>query len=519
MPFTQLMNTLNFNLANGASSTVPHLLQQYGTPVAPDLVVVPFGVDVVVTASTIQLTNNSGGALVFTCFVERWHTLIRQLGLPAGLSTSPFVIYMGTAGGGGGGGSGTGFVPQAATDFPTTTDPSGVGIFVNPTATGAADDGDPGTPKLTIQGALDCVLGDNDNTVWNIFVAGGAYDEDLVMPDFGCQVNLIAFGRVTLGTGDQADGTSTVPRNVTWAGAEAGVPSNFTFTSMSGFTGLSSGDALNGAGWRISGNVNCTSDTAVLYALFANTRIEGNVIGASTVTGNVNWTMRNCYVEGTFNVDALDNVRYMQDCQFDGTWDAFDVGAMVNCDISGAVTIGTNSNGGDWLNCRLTAFSQTSGGETAVLARFDRNTAAYIANAAAADVGFTPYSSATPVGTFGAQDIGAAIGTVSLPPGYFPTAPSTIVASIILPSRPCFLVQVTGETTGTAPDTEAITVEVLINGVVATSDVMTADGDTLVSVLNPCIHVPAAAEVAVRVIKPTNITDGNVQITITPYIY
>jgi hypothetical protein len=100
---TQLKNVLSFvNLAPATPTTVPHNLNEYGKPVVPDFVVVPPDVTVTYTDEDVTVTNTSGGPISFDLFVERWHTIERQLGAQANLSVQPYEVILGGGGGGGG---------------------------------------------------------------------------------------------------------------------------------------------------------------------------------------------------------------------------------------------------------------------------------------------------------------------------------------------------------------------------------------------------------------------------------
>lgn len=102
--------------------------------------------------------------------------------------------------------------------------------WVNPAATGAADDGSLLTPKLTIQGAINSFpapLNAQDNLRrCVILVAPGKYDESLVLGP-GRIWELLALGPVTLGDGILTNFDSTVSRNVTLQ-----TDSTFEFTTV-----------------------------------------------------------------------------------------------------------------------------------------------------------------------------------------------------------------------------------------------------------------------------------------------
>jgi len=169
---------------------------------------------------------------------------------------------------GGGGGSAGAFVPMAGPFLIGAGTPtrSGVGIYVNPIDPTAADDGNPSTPKLTIQGALDSMTPQAGDAIeaqksYTIFVAPGCYDADISIPNsvfaWAIKVTLVALGHVTIGDGVNPDGSSTVPRNVFWSTVGTG---EFGSESYVSFTALDPDVAFGGPPpvptcWRVSGDI------------------------------------------------------------------------------------------------------------------------------------------------------------------------------------------------------------------------------------------------------------------------
>jgi hypothetical protein len=99
---TILLQTLASGLlADGASVTLPHALNINGTPQVPDLVVLDTaGFEVTATTTTtITVRNNSGAAGSTNVWLERKHSIPRQVGV-APLSPAPFIASSGEGGGG-----------------------------------------------------------------------------------------------------------------------------------------------------------------------------------------------------------------------------------------------------------------------------------------------------------------------------------------------------------------------------------------------------------------------------------
>jgi len=90
------------NLGAGGSIVIPHDLNIDGTAVKPDFIAFDAtGFSAVATATTVTVTNDNTGAASSNVWLERKHTIPRQLGGDV-LSPSPFVVADGVEGGGGG---------------------------------------------------------------------------------------------------------------------------------------------------------------------------------------------------------------------------------------------------------------------------------------------------------------------------------------------------------------------------------------------------------------------------------
>lgn len=79
---TRLLQTIVFgSIAAGATSALPHTLNINGTAIKPDLALIDVdGLTVVINTATVTITNNNPVAVVPTVFLERFHSLARQLG-------------------------------------------------------------------------------------------------------------------------------------------------------------------------------------------------------------------------------------------------------------------------------------------------------------------------------------------------------------------------------------------------------------------------------------------------------
>lgn len=90
----------------GASATVvlPHNVNINGVAKRPDYVAADTpGFTIVVTATTVAVTNNNSSPSSVNVWLELKHSIPRQLGALLNLSPQPFVASPGGAGGGGGG--------------------------------------------------------------------------------------------------------------------------------------------------------------------------------------------------------------------------------------------------------------------------------------------------------------------------------------------------------------------------------------------------------------------------------
>lgn len=183
--------------------------------------------------TNLTVQNNGSGEASCIVLAEHWHTFERSFGLmgtgdETALDPQPFVMKSGTPSAGGGGG----FVPMGSELVTSSipTDPPiniqsrmGNGLYVDPASPAAADDLDITTPFETWQGAVDAAanLGSVNLTTGLmrrvIFVAPGCYDEDVTLPEGIPIWEFVMMGGVTLGAGRAgADGSSTTPRNLTW---------------------------------------------------------------------------------------------------------------------------------------------------------------------------------------------------------------------------------------------------------------------------------------------------------------
>jgi hypothetical protein len=526
MALTQLKNILSFtNLAPATPTTVPHGLNQNGAGVVPDFLTRPDDVSVVATATDLTVTNNGAAPATFNIYVERWHTTERQIGAVAALTPQPFQLSLSPSAGAG---VGSGFVPQAG---PTIGgDRTGIGIFVNPVAADAADDGNVNTPKLTIAGALACIPAptatNEQNRTFNIFIAAGNYDESIVLPTFGLWVNLIALGHVTLGNGTQPGGGSTLPRNITWTPSNVSSfgASHVTLSSLTGGYWRASDPAANGApGWRISGNITMGAGTAgtACYLNLASTFVEGNV-DTSAFPGSAVIEMRDVRVEGAMIFNANTFLAYCNSSFINVGIEDGDLGLIRDTVIIGNVDLSANpTDGGEWINCELFgSFIQNAGG---VAPFMDKLTARSVATTAGALVlGPTPTEALHLIGQFGAANIGAGIGSVFLPPGGSAAASTaTDDWQLLVGNYIQYLAGINVRIALAAADGDDFAVEVLANGAVVASIPAVSSLGPNSSLVNLSPMVPLAANdaISVRIVKGLDIGSGAINITVALFGY
>lgn len=475
----RLKNILTITAAAGATVVTPHDLQIGGVGVVPDVVQISgAGASLGVTADATNVTVvNSGAAdATLSVLVEHWHTVERTfgtsgagaLGGEGALTPQPFLMTDLSAGGG--------FLPLGGPFLVGVTPAmrSGHGIYVNPAAPNAADDGSVTTPKLTITGAIAAIVAvgqpvdvATNNQRWTVFVAPGCYDEDVTIPVTVPWISFVAMGGVTLGDGNaNAKGASTTPRTITWlisndykfgtdVFGDPIPPSRLGFFTMTPDGAATFPNAatvetnLTSNGWRISGDVSVNAGgvlpyTGEFYIYAQGLFVDGNFrnIGAA---GTAMVYLRDCIVGllTTFSTNSSQLVR-AENCIFganspgDPTGGVFNFGLMRygnNVQWVGNVTFVANMATGAFadqsglFNCGFGGgINQTSvvitspGAGTGLSLVVDENTLAAIAY-----LGTTVFPSTnapinvvnTPSNVvFGNTDLGAAAGSVFMSPGF-----------------------------------------------------------------------------------------------------
>jgi hypothetical protein len=499
------------------------------------------GCAVFVEAST---TNNNATWQQVACFygpgfvnVEfeciRMRTSIA--GMPSGLSFTGAVSVCATTTGATPVSAAGAFVPQGGPFFvgaPTVR--SGQAIFVNPADPAAVDDGDAATPKITITGAIACIDAPTSELeqqqVWTIFVAGGCYDEDVVLPSFGVWMQIVALGKVTIGDGTLTGGGSTTPRSVTWLPDDAASHTFRTvvFSSLDagGIVGASSTDGSLGVGtaygWRVSGDVvvdnaaSPSTDNVVLD--LTNALVEGDVDTSGFTPFPLRLSMVNVEILGNLDPSTSTVVSLIRGSIIRGT-----IGPTANLrriertEVLGAITIGAAQSAGEWFDSRpLPAFNLDP---TSAPPTLDKFTASYLADFLwAPPLGPFPNEALELIGVWGAADIGAAAGTVYLPPGNGATTVTN--AWGIGTTRNCFLAQIACTINLAVADGDNITVNVLADGSqVATTGPFPSTGGVHNFNLNPMVLITRTTRISVEVVKNANITNGAVNFTVALYSY
>lgn len=99
MSLNKLYSIVSFVDAPSGVTSLPHGLNQGGTPVTPDELKVSMALEegsVTADETNIIFNNDTEGTVSITVLAERWHTIERELGVqdPAvNLSIQPWVTY------------------------------------------------------------------------------------------------------------------------------------------------------------------------------------------------------------------------------------------------------------------------------------------------------------------------------------------------------------------------------------------------------------------------------------------
>jgi hypothetical protein len=142
----QIKNTLAFDLAPGASVTIPHGLKgPEDQPLTPDIIHIPSpDLDVSADGVDLTLTNKGGSPIAGAVLVEWWHTIERGFGgvQNVNLPVKPYIVVSVESGNA---------PPQPPFDLTTTI------IYARPVGQGGSDVTGKGTlaqPYLTFQRAI-----------------------------------------------------------------------------------------------------------------------------------------------------------------------------------------------------------------------------------------------------------------------------------------------------------------------------------------------------------------------------
>jgi hypothetical protein len=197
-------------------------------------------------------------------------------------------------------------------------------------------------PFKTIQAAIDdigiVVDGTDEKVPRSIFIYGGAYDEDLVIPSAGMW-SLVALGHVTLGDASLQYLSSSVPRNITWNVDQAlefsqARPTLFLTQGYSGFYNGSTHVAYGSTGWDITGDITLTQSSFTSTELYlSGVKVRGEV-DASAKPSTLTVMLERCYIAGQFIGGSATRIDYARDCEFDGLVTATNLGKIVECEIA-----------------------------------------------------------------------------------------------------------------------------------------------------------------------------------------
>jgi len=232
-------------------------------------------------------------------------------------------------------------------------------LYVAPGATGAADDADPNTPFVTIQGAVAAIGGppvdaDDQKRRFIVLIASGSYDENVVLPAARF-IELLGIGPWILGDGAGADFASTTPRNLTIQTNSdqefvidldgACRPTVVVGTLVTGDT--SSTHTAYAIGGIISGQVlyQATGGSGTTVELHLNHVKVVDDFDATGHLGAVNVYVYRSFFDGAFigrspgaaPYDATTNIIIAESTEFDGLITTFEVSRMVHCQIQGGM--------------------------------------------------------------------------------------------------------------------------------------------------------------------------------------
>lgn len=207
----------------------------------------------------------------------------------------------------------------------------------------------PGRQYTTIQSALNAI-GDATSAADVIqpklvLIAGGVYDEDLIIPK-GRILTLAAEGTVVLGNGLGSNWSSTNTRSITASfsnadifGASPRIALNITTIPSSDTT---STFLAQSGGFNISGDLNIAGSGLTHTINLNSVKIYGAV--NKTATGLTNLQAYKSLFVGAVNMATATILERCYDCEFDALVTVDSYNALVNCEVKAGMTVAANSN-------------------------------------------------------------------------------------------------------------------------------------------------------------------------------
>lgn len=186
-------------------------------------------------------------------------------------------------------------------------------------------------------------------------VAGGIYDEDMLMDRGDTFYVFLSMGPVTLGNGLADNFGSTNTRDVRWRNtqaqedADSGLVSDnrrpqLLFGDLMDFGEASSTHTAAAVAWDISGSLILQTPGGAGESTTAELHL-GRVKVRGTVDGTDDFGIRNCYIyqcyfDTTFNFDNA-NLQVVESTEFDGPTTVASYGRLSDCEIDGGFTVGS----------------------------------------------------------------------------------------------------------------------------------------------------------------------------------
>jgi len=206
-----------------------------------------------------------------------------------------------------------------------------------------------GRPYKTIQQAINAIPFPTTSQEmyrhYTIFIASGAYDEDLTIQADGRRISLVGLGPVTLGkmTGrGWQPGLFNQARNITWkqsgdaSNFGTGISSTLTIETLMPLSDAMMQDESYSSKFRISGSIFCLQGSSISMGLCLNAEVYGDVnTTPSTGVGNIDLQIHRSYVHGQVGGAGTANVQLIvaENSRFDGLITVNRLGHIFSSDI------------------------------------------------------------------------------------------------------------------------------------------------------------------------------------------